>query len=201
MARNLRRLPPPRKNLLGSTAIAFRSHQQISHEFIVQPIPVKPYPIRETFDTFREAIEHAQNHPRQRVADADAALLEGTTLVDAFWSLSESALQFSNEKWLRVCISDESPTWQLLDERPSLAGQPIFRVGAEPLLLDWQGVVGVRPMDISSLIEKRIGARFHNLFVNERSFYVYFRGHLILTFSAAFRPDTGEDVLYVCEEE
>jgi hypothetical protein len=56
-------------------------------------------------------------------------------------------------------------------------------------------------MDCSELIQKRRGARFWQLFVNEIGLWVYLHGHLILCFNAIQRTDTGESILYVWEND
>lgn len=167
----------------------------------MEPIPVKPHPFRQTFDTIDGAVAHAMNHPRRANAEADAAKLEDATLVNGYWSLADWLFEFSNGQWLHITVTDSCPTWQLSPEQPAIINSLPCRVGAKPVYLDWQNFIGVWPMDASELVAKRIGATLTKLFINHTGFFVYFRGHLVFQFHAAYRTDTGEDILYVIEDD
>jgi len=140
-------------------------------------------------------------HPLQSVAENDAELLRGATLHDAAWALADFALGFSNGTWVHVFVSDAAVRWRLHDAQPLLRHEPQFRVGAPPIDLDWKGTIGVHTMDVSELVAKRIDAEFAGLCANHTGFFVYFRGHLVLQFHAAYRTDNGRDLLYVDEGE
>lgn len=167
----------------------------------MEPIPVKPHPFRQTFDSFEHAITHAMSHPLRSMVDADAGRLRDTTLAGGFWSFSDFILEFSNNHWLHIFVSGTEVRWQLLESQPVLSAEPQFRIGAPPIQLDWQGSIGVQPMNVSELVAKRIGADFKTLFINHTGFFVYFHGHLVFQFHAAYRTDTGEDMLYMIEDD
>ena len=120
--------------------------------------------------------------------------------MDACWTYSEFALQFSNGKWLHVFIRNARVAWSLAVE-PPISSPDVKQIGAPPILLDWGGVVGESLMDCSALLSKRQNSRFQTIFVNECGLYVYMQNQLILTFIAIVRFDTGSVLLYVDEEE
>ncbi len=167
----------------------------------MKPIPVKPHPYRQAFDSIEHTVRYAMGHPLQSKAAADAEKLGDTTLVDGCWSFKDFILGFSNSQWLHIFVSGTEVRWQLFDSQPVLSAEPQFRIGAPPIQLDWQGWIGVRPMNSSELVAKRIGAEFTKLLINHTGFFVYFRGHLVFEFHAAYRTDTGEDMLYVIEDD
>ena len=165
----------------------------------MEPIPVKPHPFRQTFDSADQAILHAMSHPLRSMVETDAEQLRDTTLADAYWSFSDVVLEFSNERWLHIFVSDAEVRWRLNDSQVVLSAEPQFRVGAPAVELDWQGTVGADALGVSTLVTKRIGAEFKRLFINHTGFFVYFDGHLVFQFHAAYRTDTDEDILYVIE--
>ncbi len=167
----------------------------------MNPIPVKSHPFRQTFDSFEHAVRHAMNHPLRPKAEADTDRLLETTLVDSYWSFNEFVLGFSNGQWLHIFVSESEVRWQLQDSQPLLFTEPQFRIGAQPIQLDWKGAIGIQPMDPSDLVAKRIGAEVSQLFINDTGFFVYFRNHLVFEFYAAYRTDTGEDILYIIEDD
>jgi len=167
----------------------------------MESIPVKSHPYRQTFDSVEHAVRHAMSHPLQSRAASDAERLADTRLIDGYWSFSDFILGFSNKQWLHIFVSGTEVRWQLLDSQSVPSVEPEFRIGAPPIQLDWQGWIGVRPMNASELVAKRIGAELTKLFINHTGFFVYFRGHLVFEFHAAYRTETGEDMLYVVEDD
>ena len=167
----------------------------------MDPIPVKPHPFRQTFDSFQDAISHAMSHPLRPRAEADAAQLRGAALSDAYWSAADFVLAFSSSKWLHILVAADEVRWRVLDSEPVLRAEPQFRVGAPPIELDWGADLGVHVMDASALVAKRIGSELTNLFVNHSGFFAYFRGHLVFQLHSIYRTDTGEDMLYVVEDD
>jgi hypothetical protein len=165
------------------------------------PIPVKGYPFERTYASFEEAIAGAKAHPLQPKSQLDAERLKGTCLVDGYWTLSHFVLRFSNEMWLHVFVDSGLARWTLAEKPPLLNEAEVERVGVPPIVLAWGGEIGDKPMDRSALLAKRRGADFTRLWVNECGFFVYTRKQLILIFHALYRTDTGEDVLYVTEDD
>jgi hypothetical protein len=167
----------------------------------MKSIPVKSYPFERTYSSAAAAIAGAENHPLQPKAKSDAKRLEGTTLIDGYWTLADFFLRFSNELWLHVFVESGHVRWTIAEMPPGLKDTQVERVGAAPVVLDWGGEVGESPMDRSNLLAKRRGAEFKNLWVNECGLLVYTRRQPILSFHACYRRDTGEDVLHVCEDD
>lgn len=165
-------------------------------------IPVKGFPIRQAYDSFEAAIAAANTHCMQPQARADSARLKGTHFIDAYWNDANHWLRFSNGRVLHVTVDREVVRWVVMEsvvaeDMPAC----IERVGAQPVLLDWSGTVGKRPMNCSALIASRRGAEFQQLFVNELGLWVYLRGHLILWYMSIQRTDTLESLLYVSESD
>lgn len=165
------------------------------------PIPVRPYPPARSFDSIEAAIAHARSHPRQPDARRDAARLAGAALVDAAWTLTEWVLRFDSGLCLRVWADGAQVRWSLGPGATEPGGGPVGRVGAPPVVPDWGTRVGSWEMDCSAFVATRRGASFHNLFVNDQGFFVYFRGLLILCFGVAERVADGSSILYVYEDD
>lgn len=164
----------------------------------MKPIPIRSYPLERTYKTAEAAIAGAENHPLQPEARSGTCLLEGSSLVDAFWTDSAFAIKFSNGKWLHVFMEEHRPRWSIVGVEPCL-GKVVKRVGAPAVLLDWGREAGPSVMDRSKLISQRRGKDFWMLFVNECGLLVYVKRMLILVFHPVFRTDTCEDMLYVAE--
>jgi hypothetical protein len=164
-------------------------------------IPVILHPFRQSFDSIEEAVKHSMSHPKRFEAKRDSLRLVYSRLADCDWSLSEWKLGFSNGLCLLVFVTNTTVGWQLIEN----VGGPT-QVGSQPpcsapVRLRWPEPLGVQEMDCSAMINKRREALFRNLHVNHTGFYVYFEKHLVLEFHAVYRPDTGEDMLYVCESD
>jgi hypothetical protein len=166
-----------------------------------EPIAVRPHPFRQTFDSFEAAVAQAFVHPLRFDAQRDAERLAGARLVDGFWALSEWHLRFSNRLSLRIWVPETEVRWCLGEELAEPSQGPVSRVGSLPVRLRWPEPLGVLEMDCSALLAKRRGAVFQNLHVNHTGLYLYFHGHLIFEFHAAFRVADGGNILYVSEDE
>lgn len=162
-------------------------------------IPVTAHGLGRSYGSFEAALAGAMNHPLQPKAQSDGSKLLGSTFVDAFWTGSEFALGFSKGQWLHVFMANHHVRWILIGSKPNLLGD-VQRIDSPPMLLEWT-TGGEGLMDRSSLIGARIGKEFVRLWVNEGGFYVYTKKQLILCFHAIFRTDTGEDLLYVTEDD
>ncbi|REK17693.1 MAG: hypothetical protein DWQ42_21860 [Planctomycetota bacterium] len=165
---------------------------------MTKPIPVDVFPIQKTYGSFGDAIEGANKHPRQKQAKRDSERLSDTSFVDARWSDRDFVLQFSNGMHLHVYVQAPDVLWQLSEAPPDV--DTPHGVGSTPSILRWGGDIGDLMMDCSSLIEKRRGAHFWQLFVNETGFFVYLHSQLILSFTALRRTDSNRCILHVCEE-
>jgi hypothetical protein len=166
-----------------------------------EPIAVKPHPFRQTFDSVEAAVAHAFAHPMRFDAKRDAERLVGATLVDGFWTLSEWGLRFSNGFGLRIWVPEREVCWQLGEELAEPVDGSVWRVGSPPVRLRWPEPHGVQEMDGSALLAKRRGVAFQNLHVNHTGLYLYFQGHLVFEFHAAYRADGSGNILYVREDK
>ncbi len=168
----------------------------------MEPIRVRPYPLPWSFDTIEAAVAHALSHPRLSDARRDAAQLQGAVFVDACWTLFEWVLRFDCDLSLCVWSEPAEVRWALRPSSVVAIGEGFQRVGAAAVMLDWVGTtVGQWPMDCSSLVAKRRGAPFKDLFINECGLFVYLHGHQILQFGRAERVADGRTILYVCEDD
>jgi hypothetical protein len=147
------------------------------------------------------AVSHAFSHPLLPAARRDAALLAGTRLADAFWTLREWSLLFDNGMELRIWPEQPEVRWRLgvPSDRPQ--SEDVDRVGCPPIPFLWMHWQEVREMDCSELVAKRLGAYFRDLFMNDGGVFVYFRNHLVLCFQAVCSEADGRSILYVHEEE
>jgi hypothetical protein len=166
----------------------------------VEPIRVRPYPLARSFDTIEAAVAHAMSHPRLSEARRDAAQLKEAVFVDACWTLFEWVIRFDCDLGLCVWVEQAEVRWALRPAPAVVVGEGFQRVGAAPVILDWIGTVGLWEMDCSSLVAKRRGAQFKDLFVNEYGLFVYLHGHLILQFGRAERVVDGRTILYAFED-
>ncbi len=148
-------------------------------------------------------MDGAARHPLQQLAKTDSERIGRTALVDATWSDSKFDLVYSSGCCLRVSASEPAVEWEVVESHDNLSNDIELprTLGSPPMMFCWPRIAGVRLMDCSELIEKRLGAEFTRLFVNEMGLWVYFRTHLILGFSAVRRTDTGECLLHVWEDE
>jgi hypothetical protein len=165
----------------------------------MQPIRVKPYPIR-GFATPKQAIAHAKAHSEMSNARDGAARLEGSVFIDACWTLSDWILRFDCELSLCVSVEETEVCWRIEPSHLVPIGEDFSRVGAPPVVLDWSGTVGLREMDCSSLVAKRRGSRFKNLFVGDPELYIYLHGQsTILELVPVERIADGRGILYASE--
>ena len=164
-------------------------------------IRVKPYPIARTFKTMEAAVAHAKAHPQQPEARRDAARLKDSVFVDACWTLFEWVIRFDCDLSLCVWIEHREARWSVRQSLDVSPGDEYQRVGSAPVTLDWGGTVGLSEMDCSTLIAKRRGARFKNLFVNDHGLYVYLYGHLILELFPVEQVSNGRSIFYVFEDD
>lgn len=169
----------------------------------VGAIPVRPYLRERVFyhSELEAAINHAFSHPLLPAARQDAERLSGAHLTDAFWTLREWVLAFDNGTELRVRPEESEVRWSLGAPGESSIVESASRVGAPPVPLRWLHWEQVREMDCSTLVAKRLGAVFHDLFVNDGGLFVYFRDHLILCFQSVCCETDGQSMLYVCEDD
>jgi hypothetical protein len=167
----------------------------------VETIRVRPYPLARSFDSIESAVAHAMSHPRLPEARKDAARLTGSFFVDAGWTLHEWVVRFDSDLSLHVWIEQAEIQWSVKPTPSVPAGEEFQRVGAAPVMLDWEGWMGLRRMDCSSLVAKRRGALFKDLFFNEHGLFVYLHAHLILQFGRAERIADGRGIIYVVEDD
>jgi|GEM_PF-6097125 len=166
----------------------------------MRTILVDPYPIRETYTSFREAIVGVRNDPLQSKAKADAAKLLGSRVENACWTDTNCVVQFSNGLFLHIWVDGETLSWLVTETPPALDENASERIGAPGVMLSWPNA-GDRLMDQSELAAKRLGSEFYTLFVTGGALLVYCRGHSIWWFAPTRRRDTGRSMLYVTEEE
>jgi len=164
-------------------------------------IPVDVYPLTQTYDSFRAAVEGARSHPLQAKARTDTAKLSGASLIDACWTDTDFVLRLSSGLLLGVYVQGEKVTWEVADALPGLDESAVERVGSSPVLCRWRPGVGDYVMDRSALVSKRRGSVLERLFVNEFGLLVYCRGHMILWFQAVCRTDLGRSFLWVTEDD
>jgi hypothetical protein len=141
------------------------------------------------------------SHPRLPEARRDAALLKGAIFVDACWTLFEWVIRFDCDLTLRVWIEQAEVRWALTPSPAVMVGERFQRVGAAAVKLDWIGTVGLWEMDCSSLVAKRRGAQFKDLFVNEYGLFLYLFGYQILQLGRAERVADGQPIVYAFEDD
>jgi hypothetical protein len=168
----------------------------------MEPVKVRACPPARTFSSITAAVAHAISHPRLSEAQSDAAQLHGALFVDACWTLYEWIIRFDYGLSLCVWVEGTEIRWAL---KPSSAvlteGKTFERIGAAPLLLDWTTTLGLWKMDCSSLVAKRRGARFKDLFVSDHGLFLYLHECLILQFGRAERVADGQSIIYVYEDD
>ena len=183
---------------------SFDSHSPFSRFRLdcinMEPIRVKLYPIA-SFETPESAIAHAGSHPQLADAHMDAAHLKDAVFVDACWNLFEWIIRFDCGTSLCVWIDKSKICWRLKPSDSVSIGDDYQRVGAVPVVFDWSGAVGLSEMDCSSLVSRRRGARFKDLFVADYGLLIYLHGHLILHLSAVERLSDGRSIMYASESE
>jgi hypothetical protein len=165
----------------------------------MEPLRIKPYPIR-SFATPQQAIAHAKAHSEMSNARDGAARLNNSVFVDARWTLFDWIFQFDCE--LSLCVSFEKTKvcWRIEPSHLVPIGKEFSRVGAPPYVLDWSGTVGLEEMDCSSLVAKRRGSRFKNLFVGDPGLYIYLHGQsTIMQLVTVERIADGRGILYAME--
>jgi hypothetical protein len=167
----------------------------------MEPMRVTPYPLRRTFDSFEAAVAYSLSHPRLPEARRDAARLQDSSFVDACWTLLEWRIQFDCDLSLFVWLDNNEIQWSLQPSPAEIAPDEFQRVGCAPIALDWAGTVGLWEMDCSSLVSKRRGAKFENLFFNDHGLFIYLQGHLILHLGRAKREADGCGIIYATEED
>jgi len=166
----------------------------------MEPIRVKPYPMA-AFDTPEGVIAHAKSHPQLPDARLDATQLEGTVFVDACWTLFDWIIRFDCGKCLCVSIDTAKISWEIRRSETRSISEGYQNVGALPVLLDWSGSVGVSEMDCTSLVSKRRGARFKDLFIADYGLLIYLCGAPILQLSPIERLSDGRSILYACDSD
>jgi hypothetical protein len=135
------------------------------------------------------------SHPRLSEARRDAARLKGAVFVDACWTLFEWVIRFDCDLSLCVGIEQAEVRWALRPSPTVTVGEGFRRVGAAAVMLDLIGTIGLCEMNGSSLVAKRRGAPFKDLFVNEFGLFVYLHGRRILQFGCAERVADGRTIL------
>jgi hypothetical protein len=163
-------------------------------------IQVRPYSLARTFHSMEAAVAHALSHPRLPEARQDAARLSGSRFVDACWKLFEWVMRFDCGLSLLVWIESGEVRWSLRPSEELPDWEEFQRVGASPVTLDWSGTRQWE-MDCTSLVAKRRGARFKDLFVSEHGLFVYLRGHRILQLGRAERVADGRGIIYAFEDD
>lgn len=170
----------------------------------MRTVPVDSYPVVPTFNSVAAAIRHAKAYPPLAQAQADEQQLLGADIVDGFWTDTEFAIRFSNNRFLHIWVEPEiaahNLSWSVLEVEPRLQAGEIGRVGAATVLLGFPKI-GTFRMDRSALLAARRGKPLRKLFVNEVAFYVYTPQQRILCFGCVRRRDTGENLLYVHEDD
>jgi len=166
---------------------------------LVRIIPVSNYPLKASYASFEAAIEGAKGNALQPKARTDTEKLAGTRVVDAYWSDTEFAIRFSNEKFLHIWAIPGEVGWDVVGDAPMANAADVQRVGAEPVVHRWATPVVDDVKDCSALVSKRRGAEFQQLFVNEMGLLVYCRRKLIWRFAAVRRQDLDQPILSVSE--
>jgi hypothetical protein len=166
----------------------------------MEPIRVKTYSVA-WHRTLEDAVANAFSHPQLSDARADASKLKDAVLVDACWTLFKWILRFDNHSSLCVCVEDEKVTWAINLSTSLSHGGEFQRVGAATIVLDWFSTIGLQEMDCSSLVAKRRGSRFKDLFVSDFGLFVCMHGHSDLQLSAAERLADGRSILFAREDE
>jgi hypothetical protein len=167
-------------------------------------IPVDSYPIAPTFSSAEKAIQHAKSYPPLAKARADEQLVLGSQIINAFWSDTDFVTRFSNGRLLHVFVDPKeagrSVKWCILDSEPKLPNAELRQVGSPAVILKFSRA-GEYLMDCSMMITARRGKDVRQFFVNELGFYLYTPKQSILCFGSVFRTDTGDNLLYVHEED
>ncbi len=153
------------------------------------------------FGTPEEAIEACRNNPLSERVRSDSERLSGTTIEDGYWTEKDFAIKFSNGLWIHVYVETDTVKWVITDRRPALGSLGFEEIGADPVLLLWEGTGESSVLDRSSLLAQRIGKEFSDLFLNDIGLYLYTKKQRILTFNAIFRRDTGGEMLLVDEDD
>lgn len=162
----------------------------------MDPIPVNPHPIRKVYDSFEAAFVGTSNDPSHIRAKAEVAFIKGSTLVDGTWSMGAVRLAFSNGRVLNIFVEYGIPAWHWMDDHQA-DNELQFTGNSPPLKYDWGEEVGLEESDVGGLIQERIGVECTLLDANDSGFYLYFKGRKALSFYAAYRADTGDDVLSI----
>lgn len=135
------------------------------------------------------------------VAQRDAARLRGAVFVDACWTWSEWVVRFDPDISLYVWIEDCEVRWSLKPSSEEVTDENFERVGAPPVVLDWINSIGLREMDRTSLVAKRRGAHFKDLFAGDHGLSLYLQDRLVLNFGIARRLDNAEFIISVFEDD
>jgi hypothetical protein len=170
----------------------------------MRTISVDSYPITRTSASAPEAVRLAKSHPPLSKARADEQCAVGGQLIDAFWTDTDFVIRLSTCRLLHIFVDPKNAgshvNWQILDAEPIFAGAELMRVGTPPVRLKFPRA-GECIMDCSKMIAARRGGNVQRFFVSELGFYLYMPQQRILCFFSVFRTDTGENLLYVHEEE
>jgi hypothetical protein len=167
-------------------------------------IPVDPYPIRPAFASFEAAIRHAKTYAPLARATAEEQQLLDALIIDGFWTDTDFVIRFSNGRFLHVWVAPAANSsavdWRVLEAEPQLRAEAVGRVGSAADLIEFPKI-GVNVMDRSAMLASRRGKPLRKLFINELGFYVYTPRQRILVFHCVRRRDTGENLLFVCEDD
>jgi hypothetical protein len=173
---------------------------EVNSEMFMEPIRVVAYPGGRKFPSFTTAIKHAISDARLPAIRDDAARLQGSAFDDALWTMSEWRIQFDCAQNLRIWVDGMKIRWRIYPATVESAGETFSRVGAPAVMFNWVKTIGLREMDCSSLVAKRRGARFKDIFINDSGLFVYLDGCPILEFGLAQVIDDGRAILEVSED-
>ncbi len=166
----------------------------------MEVIKVRTYLPPANFKSIEAAVAHAMSHPKLPLARSDAARLKGSVFTDACWTLSEWIIRFDCDLSLRIWIEHTEVCWLVQPSHDVLASDEFRRVGSPPITLKWANWLGLREMDCSSLVAKRRGARFKDLFVNHYGIFLYLYDHLIFQLSPIECVSDQQSIFYVLED-
>jgi hypothetical protein len=157
-------------------------------------IPVRPLGTVTGYSSFADAIRAAARQPGQEKARDDSAALHGRHFLTARCDLRRWVIEFSGPAWLQVAAGTGGVDWAVFQD----PAEPLSE--SEPVVFDWEHGP-VTAMDCRALAEPRRGAEFWQLRAGEGGLLLYLRGQPILNFHAVERRDTGEVLLFACDDD
>jgi len=110
-------------------------------------------------------------------------------------------IRFDCDLLLHAWIEEREVRWALKQAAEVSVGSKSERVGSPPVVLDWINTLGLREMDRSSLVAKRRGARFNDLFVSDHGLHLYIEDCLVLNLGMAQRVSDAELVMFAFEDD